>query len=54
MLRVSYKSTVTLCVSLINVQCETVTLIGWNHCQREVNMTIFSLQDLPKEGNYGS
>ena len=30
------------------MHCETVTPIGWNHCQREENMTIFSLQDLPK------
>ena len=33
------------------MHCETVTLIGWNHCQREGNMTIFSVQDLPKGGN---
>ena len=24
------------------MHCETVTLIGWNHCQREGNMTIYS------------
>ena len=35
------------------MHCETVILIGCNHCQREENMTIFSLQDLPKGGNYG-
>ena len=37
------------------MHCERGTLIGWNHCIRDENVTIYLLfQDLPNGANYGS